>query len=91
MHRKAPSNFLLFVPLDIECGQCGEYYYSFHMKKIEDHSTQSKAQDKGALCILDEEESEATHYYCVCAEGFVGDPNEECKPKIEKEPCEKCG
>jgi len=49
------------------------------------------ATQKGALCILDGEESEASHYYCVCAAGFVGDPHKECKPKIVKEACEKCG
>jgi len=49
------------------------------------------AQHKGALCILDGEDSEASHYYCVCQAGFVGDPHKECKPKIVKEACEKCG
>ena len=34
-----------------------------------------KAQDKGAECIQDGDES----YFCVCPEGFGGDPHHECK------------
>ena len=33
------------------------------------------AKDKGAECIQDGDE----HYFCVCPEGFVGDPHHECK------------
>ena len=47
-----------------------------------------KAVNKKAKCIQD---GDNTYYFCVCPEGFVGDPHKECKPEIVKEPCEKCG
>ena len=68
------------------------YIVIFEKKIIPRHSSMiPKATNKKAKCIKDGDENSASYYFCVCPEGFGGDPHKECKPEIVKEPCEKCG